>query len=473
MEGLTSEYQDSSTIVQEYPQQPTATIRVKNISGKYQLDCDAQIITGLVENESFDVQLTLPDENKVLFHCQQREQRGLKNGLWVCTNERLVPSCCGLAHKDPNSKLTRALRDTLEFKDVIVFFTAIVNSRGDQETDSATELVKQYLKLPSNLSIKTSTSNFSLDARKRKNIILHRGSESFSFEGTKYSDFLCKGQTSLHLAVHVGNAHLIPLLVQSGVDPHEENDLLQTPLDLAVYQDRFDEANALLVAGTQIERTNGCKLLNIALANSFENETSQTSRVGQLLVDNGVNIDALDDSGNTLLMNRIHKNDRGGVVFALKNGADISARGAQSVCAVELMVALNRFTFLELLFEHYKSDCPDINGAPFKAAFEHAAKTGKCAALDLFIEKGIRQTAISDVEFPSKELLSAARNTQNDACQTLLAHWFSKNNNAVALASSSEVKTEFEQLLQKEGMEGAWAGYTSQLTPGSSTTTTS
>ncbi|RLV61678.1 ankyrin repeat domain-containing protein [Parashewanella curva] len=462
MAALTGEQVDTTPLLEGYPQELT-TIELEQVDGKHRLKCGPKVISQLVLNDSFDVRIINQEQQIITFHCRQLPSRHSKQIKWQCKHDAQQPKVCGFGIVDPNAKITKVVKETLEFPEATHFFAAILNGKDNTQNEKNVERVTRFLSRPINLMVKTSPSNFSESVRQKKGVVLHRGGESLVVDGVTYKGFLSMGQSALHLAVHADNPKLIKILIDAGADKNAQNDLNLTPLELAVYSGHPYCIEALFDAGVIIDKASGHKLLNVALQCSFKSYSNRLDESAELLIKAGADINGIDEAGYSVLMRCIEQDDKAGTIFILKQGADPAVCGIDGHSAISFMLEQNLkrspSVGLYLFTEHYKDEPYDMNGGAFKIAFAYAAKKGAVRDLDFLIEKGTLQTEITGVAFPSKELLIAAENGQCEACKILLNDWFDKHETVNVSSESSEEKNKFERLLQKKEMEGVLEVY--------------
>ncbi|WP_133406221.1 ankyrin repeat domain-containing protein [Parashewanella tropica] len=351
---------EKAPLIAEYRYPDGGCVSAEEIGGDYQLDLDSKKVTELTRLGRFQLSVQLENQSIVTLFCEQKTGFSSGQPRWSCKNvDREV--CWCFCSRDTNPKVTEAVKDAFTSKKPIYLFAAIIE--GNEAA------VRDHLRLPRNLAVRTHEANFSVGARAdaKVNVGIR---DTYYCDGNTYFDFLCAGQPVLQLAVIGGQAKLIPILVDAGANPEQMNKCDHRALDLAVLSGKVDETEALLKAHAQIHQFKGRNLLDIAL-----NQYSKPIKLASVLLSYGANLDELDGQKHTVLMNRMIKEDKDGIIFALKNGADISVQGESNHNAVSFMVKkMGTRENLELFFQHFKDQRPDINDIPFKMAFRYAAR---------------------------------------------------------------------------------------------------
>jgi len=159
-----------------------------------------------------------------------------------------------------------------------------------------------------------------------------------SFLGTRVGQFLISrgadilatgpnGVSVLHLAAEGGDPNLIGLLVERGADVNAADDNGCTPLH-SVLQGRThrlqkEAVEALLAAGADVLIAD--KMAHNAIDKAVLRDRAELA----VLMVETVNLNALDDSGNTLLHRAIRYHRLGTVKFLVEHGADVNALDAR------------------------------------------------------------------------------------------------------------------------------------------------
>jgi ankyrin repeat protein len=107
------------------------------------------------------------------------------------------------------------------------------------------------------------------------------------------------GDTPLHAASEKGHLKVIELLVSKGASIIPRNSLDNTPLDEAILYGNLEACNLLLELGASVYDS---KALNHSLQTATtQGQVQVVNSIINLIVNKGININAQDDKGNTLL----------------------------------------------------------------------------------------------------------------------------------------------------------------------------
>ena len=125
------------------------------------------------------------------------------------------------------------------------------------------------------------------------------------------------GWTLLHIAAQHGNMGLAELLAAKGASPTATNDDGETPLHVA---------GATWTCGTgrtvSVESVGGVKIRTMAFK---ELKSDDCLGVAKLLLENGADVNARDENGNTPLKIAINSGKEDMIEFLLAHGADANA----------------------------------------------------------------------------------------------------------------------------------------------------
>ncbi|RLV61436.1 ankyrin repeat domain-containing protein [Parashewanella curva] len=407
------------------------------VGGEPRLQTDSKTISGWGQRDKFQLEVKLSDQRVVTLLCER--QKGWVNGAhprWKCTNLEREAYC--FCTRDANPKVASSVKHSLMSRKPLHLFVAVINGKKSDVDDQ--------LRLPINLAVKTHYSNLGPD-------VLHEANVRLDY----CSDDIYDGQSVLHLAVLGKRSVLIHALVAGGADLEQVNNSKETPLELAVKSGRTAESQALMKEGAV---TQGRTLMQKALVAGNLSYPYSTD-VAKSLLANGAKLDEQDSKQRTALLNMIIAGNEKGIIFALQNGASLGICDKNGHNALSAMVkSKQRVQYLNLVFTHCDIQGQQINSEPFKRAFEFAARCGYCNALQIFIDKGIEQTELPNEPFPSKELMAAAENRTDNACQLLLRDWFKKHPDMkLNTLKSTQSKVKFEKLLQRTDMGKSWSTY--------------
>ena len=174
-----------------------------------------------------------------------------------------------------------------------------------------------------------------------------------------------------------------------------------TPLCLAVHQNRFECAERLLATGkadTNIPNKAGNTALNLAA------QKQKNIKLLSSLLDHGANVDAADSNGNTLLIYGVTKNNRAMVRVALQHGADLNHANKDGDTA--LMAAEDNLEMINYLLEE-ATPTAAFNEC-INEAFVNAAAHGNDEVVKLLHQHG------ADLNYISKKTGMTALETAFD-----------------------------------------------------------
>ncbi len=129
------------------------------------------------------------------------------------------------------------------------------------------------------------------------------------------------GQTLLHWALNEGSLEAVKFLIENGADFNVEDMHGQTPLFFAQRYDYDEIAAYLLEKGARVARmtTNEQALWSAIRKKDYQ-------QAEQLVISGGININAVDNYGATLLHTAVIRGTPQIVELLLKNGADVHAQ---------------------------------------------------------------------------------------------------------------------------------------------------
>jgi ankyrin repeat protein len=130
-----------------------------------------------------------------------------------------------------------------------------------------------------------------------------------------------EGRSLLHEACAKGSANLIPLLVEFGADPTQQDQIGETPLDLAL---AFMNENAVAAL---LKLTAQHKQLQVTAQQAMENATVRGfTETARLLLENGLDANQPTAQGSTYLGDAALKGQTKMVQLLLDHGANIKVR---------------------------------------------------------------------------------------------------------------------------------------------------
>ena len=170
----------------------------------------------------------------------------------------------------------------------------------------------------------------------------------------EHTNFYIDNQTLLHVAVANNATKSVSLLLSKGADPNLKNGLGQTPLAIAVQRHRPNKETREIVkllishgALVDVEDIDGNTLLHLIAVVGYSSEYCQ------VIVENGANVNALNNAGNTPLHAAVFGRNLAAVETLLSLDADT---GVMNSVGRDPMFYARELKYLEILqaFEQNK-----------------------------------------------------------------------------------------------------------------------
>ncbi len=137
-----------------------------------------------------------------------------------------------------------------------------------------------------------------------------------------------EGQTPLHLAVILGEKHMVEYLLQSGASVNAKDSSGATPLHEAIRYGNVDIVKTLLAAGSDVNARDSLGKTPLLIITPEENQFE----IYESLLLNGANINATDSFGDTALhIATLTESNIQILEYLVSNGADINERNKKGV----------------------------------------------------------------------------------------------------------------------------------------------
>lgn len=251
-------------------------------------------------------------------------------------------------------------------------------------------------------------------------------------------DLLNSGQRSiLGIARENRWPGIIRLLLAKGADPEAQDDRYdrseRSPLVRAAYEGDTACCQALIEGGASIESTSQ---LDGVTALSLAAEEGHYDTV-KLLVENGANLDNLDDLSLTPLTHAARRSHWDIVELLLESGAMVSFTGHRLRTVLHYAAKEGFSTFVDRLLKHGAPvNTVDADGA---TALHHAAWSGSTSSVRLLLKHGADIEAVT----PAKQtpLMCACQSGRLETVRELLQLGASTENKAGAYLSPLEAAT--------------------------------
>ena len=152
--------------------------------------------------------------------------------------------------------------------------------------------------------------------------------------------------TPLHAAARGGHSGTVKLLIEKGADVNARTKVGDTPLHWAAQRGKYDQegtVKVLLSAGAEVLVKNRVGFTPLEDALAWKNQ-----KVADLLADT-IDLDALDDSGDTPLHWAIRKHNLKMVKLFIEHGADINAKDSQENTPLDVAYLIRNKDIIDFL----------------------------------------------------------------------------------------------------------------------------
>lgn len=201
---------------------------------------------------------------------------------------------------------------------------------------------------------------------------------------------------SIHEAASKGNLASVRALLKEGVDVNVRSKAGDTPLELALSQNRKDIVELLIENGADVSLHTAARL---GLLEKLKE-----------LIQEGTDINMVDPSGLTALHYAARQGHTEIVEFLLENNANVDAKNKAGQTPIDIVEARNRKEIVELLIK---------NGATV-SSIHIVAGVGNLARLRAFLENGVDINAADNMD--RTPLHYAAQSGQRDMAEFLITH---------------------------------------------------
>jgi ankyrin repeat protein len=191
-----------------------------------------------------------------------------------------------------------------------------------------------------------------------------------------------KQKTALHSAAFNGNAEIIARLLAAGASIEARDDAGETPLFIAAKRGGLAAVQTLVKAGADVNarRTDGANVLIATFP--FE----RTIRVEHFLLGSGVNLEAADGHGRTLVFHMAEAGLSARVADLARRGAALDKQDSTGMTALAAAAAKGRgHTVRALAALGSRIDAADRAGM---TALMHAAANGHATAVETLLDLG-------------------------------------------------------------------------------------
>jgi ankyrin repeat protein len=209
-------------------------------------------------------------------------------------------------------------------------------------------------------------------------------------------------------AAAAGDTAAVEQLLQQGADINAQDRFGNTALIMAVQFDKVEMVKLLLRKGADPNGAGGGALLTAIDGDKLE--------IVKLLLEGGANVDVVENTGTTPLIEAVQRNNSAMVKLLLNKGANPNVRNKNGCSALYMAAGQDDAEFVRLLLDH-GADINEANVAQ-ETALHQASLNGRAAVVKLLIERGAKTEA--KAEFASTPLHEAAHWCQPEAARALI-----------------------------------------------------
>jgi len=210
--------------------------------------------------------------------------------------------------------------------------------------------------------------------------------------GADLNSLDARGETALHLAVRNDNELMVDYLLVYEADPNAAGGRdRSTPMHLCAYHGYVKCATALIKAGADLEAKNeeGYTPLRLAI------DREQVDFALWLLEKNSVNVNCVDDLGETLLTYAVRINKESLIDFLLDGGAAADMVDDRNLSPCMVAARADNSEIIRMLI--LRGAGVDAKNSDGKTALHFAASSGSANAAQTLIELGADVDARDDL----------------------------------------------------------------------------
>jgi uncharacterized protein len=195
-------------------------------------------------------------------------------------------------------------------------------------------------------------------------------------------------ETPLHCAVIEGHLEVVEWLLENKADPDTVDELIKTPLHLASHLGNMAVLHCLVNHGATINTRN--YLSETAL---FETKRPD---IAQFLIDNNIDINAVDNRSNTALKSAVDLARNDLVKLFVQNGADLTIKNEAGKTALDSAIQIHNNKAQKIL-ESYSKLEQKARINPTRKVFEKAVQKGYFALVKKLVEIDKIQVTKEDI----------------------------------------------------------------------------
>ncbi|KAF3386475.1 Ankyrin repeat domain-containing protein 50 [Penicillium rolfsii] len=224
----------------------------------------------------------------------------------------------------------------------------------------------------------------------------------------------------LLLAVQNGHATIVKLLISAGADPnHQFADYSNTPLAEAACLGHLEVVDILIAKGADVNKKGRGGRTPLMEALSFHIERFEFDKITRLLLENGAEVDCVDDDGITPLLLAAESDNPAILKLLIEKGADINKKGFRGHTPLMRAVVSRHEISARVLLDHGADvHCVDDDGI---TPLLLAAEIDNPTIIQLLIQNGadINQKDLRG----QTPLLKAVSSCYEISASVLLDYW--------------------------------------------------